>query len=76
MPFNFPLLIEHNACTCLANDKGIKTGALPRKVCKFPMKIPGVVHTRLFKSSGEALHSPIFFSELFWLCSLHMSVNK
>jgi len=79
VPSNFPLLIDCNECTCLTNDKRIKTGVLPRKVCKFPIKIPGVIHTHSFKTSGVALHSSIFFfffSELFWLLSLHVSVNK
>ena len=62
VPFNFPLLIDCNECTCLTNDKRIKTGVLPRKVCEFPIKIPGVIHTRSFKTSGVALHLPSFFS--------------
>lgn len=65
MPSNFPLLTGGKAYTCLTNDKGINTGAVPRKVCKFPVKIPEVVHTHLFKTSGEALHSPTFFSRTF-----------
>lgn len=76
MPSNFSLPIECRACTCLGSDKGIETGALLRKVCKFPIKIPGVVREHSFKTSGAALPSPIFFPELFWLLLLRVSVNK